>query len=190
MAEEIAALNLFGPRRPGDPLDDARVVAEYAGGLIPGAGGLRRLVRELGRLTPEERRRLFLKEFHLDQVYHREMGPEQVDRLLKVIRAHVLAGLRYTPRPYPGHVTLFRCHAGLASRFRSGTLGWDALAHGGVTVHDVASDHDALRSGTHARGRSLCASHASAASSGVSIFTSVIYRPVNRSPDANTIRTS
>ena len=144
MAEEIAALNLFGPRRPGDPLDDARVVAEYAGGLIPGAGGLRRLVRELGRLTPEERRRLFLKEFHLDQVYHREMGPEQVDRLLKVIRAHVLAGLRYTPRPYPGHVTLFRCHAGLASRFRSGTLGWDALAHGGVTVHDVASDHDAM----------------------------------------------
>jgi non-ribosomal peptide synthetase component F/thioesterase domain-containing protein/acyl carrier protein len=145
LAGEIAALELFGPAAGGDPLDDAVVVAEYASDVVPGGWGvLPRLVRQLGRLDPDERRRLFLKEFNLDQVYHQDVGPGRMNRLLKVIRAHVVAGVRYTPRPYPGRVTLFRCSSGLAAWFRSETLGWDALARRGVTTHTVATDHDSL----------------------------------------------
>jgi thioesterase domain-containing protein len=142
LAGEINHLGLFGPEGAGDPLDDALVLAEVAGeaGGVP-LGGARRLLERLSRLEPDARRLELLRAFDLDGVYRFETGPERIGWLWDVLRANLLAGLRYRPRPYPGRVVLFRA-ADRPSGWRDDpAMGWNALATQGVRVHEVRGDH-------------------------------------------------
>jgi thioesterase domain-containing protein len=74
-------------------------------------------------------------------VYHLETSPDRLRPLWGVLRASLLAAKRYTPRPYPGRVVLFRADSRRLEALADPTLGWDALAIGGVTVHVVPGDH-------------------------------------------------
>jgi amino acid adenylation domain-containing protein len=142
LAGEVAGLELFERREGADPLDDLRVIAAFAGGLTFGfKGGVRRLVGRLKALEPYERRRLVLRQFQLDRVYHQEAGPDRVRRLLNVLRADLLAGLRYDPSPGPERVLLVRAGDRPAGRLADPTMGWGRLALEGVSVHNVPGDH-------------------------------------------------
>jgi long-chain acyl-CoA synthetase len=52
-------------------------------------------------------------------------------------------GTRYRPRPYSGHVVLFRAAVNqIASHYQiDPQLGWQHIARGKLSVHDVPSDH-------------------------------------------------
>ncbi len=47
----------------------------------------------------------------------------------------------YRPEPYEGPVTLFRAQHQPAEYALDATLGWEALARGGVEVHEVPGYH-------------------------------------------------
>jgi amino acid adenylation domain-containing protein len=143
VAREVAGLGLLGPDDlAADPLDDALVVAEFAGDLTRDFGGdARRLIGHLKGLAPGERQAFLLKALGLDQVYSQETGPERVARLWTVLRANLLAGVRYRPGPYPGRAVLFRAGATENGRAADPTLGWSRLAVGGVTTYTVPGDH-------------------------------------------------
>jgi amino acid adenylation domain-containing protein len=140
IAREVADLGIFDEeagRR--DEVDDALVLAEFAGGLTRRFGGdARRLIDHLRQLSPEARRAHLLRELGLDRVYSLHTGPERVGRLWTVLRANLLAGIRYTPGPYGGCVVLFR--ASDDERPTDPALGWSKLARV-VTTHTVPGDH-------------------------------------------------
>ncbi len=139
-AREFAGLGLLGP--DADPLDDAMVLAEFAGDLVREFGGdARRLIRHLKGLPLDARRAYLLKAFKLDLVYSQETGPERIGRLWSVLRANLLAGARYNPMPYLGGITVFRARDAQGKTTDDPTLGWSALAAGGVTTHVIAGDH-------------------------------------------------
>jgi thioesterase domain-containing protein len=143
IAREVADLELIGPCEPGaDPLDDALVLAEFAGGLALEFGGdVPRLIAHLRGLEPDARRDHVLRSFRLDQVYFLETGPERVLRLWTVLRSNLLAGARYDPGPYPGRALVFAAEAGVGKGASDPTLGWSRLAAGGVTAVAVPGDH-------------------------------------------------
>ena len=93
--------------RPSSPAD---LVREFG-------GDARRLIGHLeGTSRSTSGVRYLLKAFQLDLVYHLETGPEQVERLWSVLRANLLAGVRYRPGPYPGRVAVFRARDAQATR--------------------------------------------------------------------------
>jgi len=59
-------------------------------------------------------------------------------------------------RPYPGRVVLLRCAATLAGASPEPTLGWEALATGGVDVHWMPGDHGSLVFEPHAAAVADC----------------------------------
>jgi amino acid adenylation domain-containing protein len=63
-------------------------------------------------------------------------------RYRELERVHLRADCAYRPRPYHGAITLFR--ATEQSETASPTLGWDAVALGGMRVIDVHGSHDNL----------------------------------------------
>ena len=77
-------------------------------------------------------------------------GAPEAERLLRVFKANVAAVHAYAPRPYPGRVTLLRCAATLAGAPPEPSLGWEALATGGVDVHWMPGDHGTLVFEPHA----------------------------------------
>src|SRR4029077_18557289 len=106
----------------------------FAGGVDPGLNGnAHRLMEHLRGLGPEGQRDYILKHFgigdvyHIDELYRSENGPERVNRLLEVLRLNLLAGMRYEPRTYPGHLALFRAEEGRHGA-TDRTMGWDKLA--------------------------------------------------------------
>jgi amino acid adenylation domain-containing protein len=145
LAREVAGLELLGPRDPAaDPRDDALVLAEFAGGLAVEFGGdIPRLIAHLRGLDPDARRDYLLRFFKLDQVYFLETGPERIRRLWTVLRANLLAGAKYAPGPYAGHVLVFAAEEGVgqAQARADVTLGWRRLAEGGATAIAVPGDH-------------------------------------------------
>jgi len=64
-------------------------------------------------------------------------------RYRELERVHLRADCAYRPRPYHGPVTLFRATEQSDSA-ASPTLGWDAVALGGIQVVDVRGSHDNL----------------------------------------------
>jgi len=57
---------------------------------------------------------------------------------------HVFARANYTPRSYPGRVTLFRASIRPKSERFDHEMGWGKLARDGVEVHEVPGDHHTM----------------------------------------------
>ena len=74
--------------------------------------------------------------------------PESFRRLME---AHYQALRDYTPRTYPGRVTLFRARTRPLSRLCGRDLGWGALAGGGLEVVSIPVNHDTLLKEPHVR---------------------------------------
>jgi thioesterase domain-containing protein len=67
----------------------------------------------------------------------------------QVLQKHYEASRAYTPRPYPGRVTLLRARTQALLRWESSTLGWSELAAGGVEVLEVPGDHGTILTEPH-----------------------------------------
>jgi thioesterase domain-containing protein/acyl carrier protein len=65
-------------------------------------------------------------------------------RLHKSIQAIARATAAYKPRPYAGRVDLFRARTERLGRPCAPDLGWAALVHGGVAVHQVPGTHSSI----------------------------------------------
>jgi thioesterase domain-containing protein len=59
----------------------------------------------------------------------------------RVARIHLGALARFTPRPYPGRVTLFRARVRPLLASHDAVLGWNSLARGGVEVYPLPGSH-------------------------------------------------
>jgi thioesterase domain-containing protein len=73
-----------------------------------------------------------------------EFGPDRLRRLQDVFKANALALSGYLPRPYPGRLALVRAGGHALEGLLEPTLGWGALAAGGVSTHVVPGDHYTL----------------------------------------------
>jgi thioesterase domain-containing protein/non-ribosomal peptide synthetase component F/acyl carrier protein len=65
-------------------------------------------------------------------------------RYLRAGNRHSSAKRRYTVKPYPGTITLFRALDGHVTRDDDPTLGWGEVAEGGVEIHDIPGVHDLI----------------------------------------------
>ncbi|HKN22944.1 MAG TPA: thioesterase domain-containing protein, partial [Terracidiphilus sp.] len=60
--------------------------------------------------------------------------------LARAHHANLLAQLHFIPKPYDGHILLFRARTQEDS-YLDEALGWRLLAKGGVTIYDIDGDH-------------------------------------------------
>jgi thioesterase domain-containing protein/acyl carrier protein len=65
-------------------------------------------------------------------------------RYLRAGIHHTGAKQRYTVTPYAGRATLFRALEGHVLRDEDPTLGWAAVAQGGVEIHDTPGTHNSM----------------------------------------------
>jgi acyl-CoA synthetase (AMP-forming)/AMP-acid ligase II/thioesterase domain-containing protein/acyl carrier protein len=63
---------------------------------------------------------------------------------LKTLEIHYGALRSYTPRVYPGRVTLFRARTRPLFRMHGRDLGWSELVAGGVEIADVPGNHETV----------------------------------------------
>jgi thioesterase domain-containing protein len=54
------------------------------------------------------------------------------------------AALEYSPEPTDVPIVLFRSEVLQTGLFRDPALGWGSLARGGLTLYEMAGDHDAM----------------------------------------------
>src|SRR5262249_31380053 len=144
LAQRAARLPLFRDAlrlEDGDAgVHDVALLLGFLGTMAPGVGlGSRRLFDRLSRLIPDEHRLAALKFFGLDPVYHGETPRERAARLWKVLGTSLLAALKYTARPYPGRLVLFRA---ASNSDVDPAMGWTELA-AAVTTHTIPGDHAA-----------------------------------------------
>jgi thioesterase domain-containing protein len=68
-----------------------------------------------------------------------------------VKEANFMAAPNYRPRPYAGHVTVFRASEKILNLSSDPKAGWKHLALGGVTIHEVPGNHLSLVEEPHVR---------------------------------------
>jgi thioesterase domain-containing protein/acyl carrier protein len=71
-------------------------------------------------------------------------------QLLRVFMSNMRAGRAYSPQPYPGHIKVIRA-AESAGETPDATLGWGALAQGGVESHTAPGNHYSMMREPHVR---------------------------------------
>jgi thioesterase domain-containing protein/acyl carrier protein len=69
----------------------------------------------------------------------------------RLMATHYQALRDYTPRPYPGRVTLFRARTRPLFRLYGRDLGWAALAGGGLDVISIPGNHESILKEPHVR---------------------------------------
>ncbi len=80
--------------------------------------------------------KIFTKEARLAKLFH-----PAIRRINQVSNAHNRAMFRYKPEIYSGKVTLFRASQQSGKTAKDPTMGWNALATGGVEMHTVQGNH-------------------------------------------------
>ncbi|MDV2992590.1 MAG: D-alanine--D-alanyl carrier protein ligase [Chroococcidiopsis sp. SAG 2025] len=73
-----------------------------------------------------------------------------IHRLMKIFSANSRATLKYTPRPYPQAIALFRTTE-LQKKSHDPTLGWSQLSRSGVQVHYISGNHLTMLQKPHVR---------------------------------------
>ena len=71
-------------------------------------------------------------------------GAEELRSQLRLVARNVAALQGYAPRPYRGRVTLVRAAGENSDGAQDPTLGWSALAGGGVALHTVPGTHETM----------------------------------------------
>jgi len=147
---DVATLALIDCHAPapgltGRPIDDAEILIAFATDLAQGLDTDVRIPISLtSDFDPESDVLSHLETMGLGVRMRADIGPDRLQRLWKVFRANYLALATYTPRLYPGRLTLFRAGHRLVEGVVDPALGWNALAAGGVSTHVLHGDHYAL----------------------------------------------
>ncbi len=81
---------------------------------------------------------------HFDPVDFIDFGTELSQHRLQLISTHYRAMKVYNPKPYPGHVTLFRARSRPLLNVYEPEWGWQKLAPGRVSVINIAGSHEGM----------------------------------------------
>jgi len=68
---------------------------------------------------------------------------------LKIERCNFHALAHYTPKVYPGRITLFRAQERSVEEAEDRDLGWSAFAAGGVNIYDIPGTHYTMLKASH-----------------------------------------
>jgi amino acid adenylation domain-containing protein len=141
----VASLMLLDSRVPGPQPRMSRdrglaLLGAFARNLGLTVADPRRALRELRRLSPEERLARILGEAQRAGLLPESFDLPRLRRLWAVFQTGVEALVRYRPRPYPGRITLVRA----AETTGGEDPGWELLAAGGLAVCTVPGDHFTL----------------------------------------------
>src|SRR5206468_662106 len=108
-------------------------------------------LERFGQLGADERLGVLLEQARAANLLPPDIGLDQIRRLLDVFKANLRAMRAAVARPYAGRIALFRAADRLAADEPDPTLGWGALAAGGVEVQVVAGDHYTIVREPHVR---------------------------------------
>lgn len=117
--------------------DEERLLTYFCEDLERVTGKPPRLYEAVQHLPLQERLSRIWQEAMGSNDGHDELDLQQAQRCWRVFQANVQAMARYTPRPYPQPLVLFR---GDADRADDG-LGWRPLAPEGFETHWIQGDH-------------------------------------------------
>jgi thioesterase domain-containing protein len=152
-------------------LGEERLAADEGPGEIDDALQLIRLFaeslsiskEELGQFEGDQRIEYVLKRAAAENLIPPAVDVAQARSFLNVYRVNVRAMRKYTPRVYPGAVTLLKTSMGLirtpadgsarseqiAKMVQDPTMGWGELAAGGVQVVEVTGNHQTMMKRPH-----------------------------------------
>ncbi|HZO85821.1 MAG TPA: amino acid adenylation domain-containing protein, partial [Verrucomicrobiae bacterium] len=152
--EEVALLVLLNSCPPNSSYTQARFGPQFVWRFITNLGEW--FVNSL-KWTPEQRRgflqwkwRLVRKHLpgagrannrDIDEWVDLSPFPEDQKKLWET---HIRALMKYQPKPYAGHVTLFRSRAHQLMSSYDPQYGWGEFAKGGVTVKVVPGAHESI----------------------------------------------
>jgi amino acid adenylation domain-containing protein len=140
--EQLAVLDVPAPGRGNGAVDEGTLRAWFARDLAGLQG--KPLPEGLGGLSADT---------PLSEAFSRvqELGllPEGLDftaaaRRFEIFRANLRRIERYAAHPYPGRLQLFRAEASHFDDPADPTLGWGALAAGGVEIQQLPGNHWAI----------------------------------------------
>ena len=77
--------------------------------------------------------------------------PQEEELYSNLLKAHHQAFEKYTPRVYPGCMTLFRSREQYPKFSYEPELGWGELVAGGVEVYEITGPHEVITSEPHIR---------------------------------------
>jgi len=141
LGESVGLLGMFDtyqqsyPRTPHSPPWARDRLAGWARKLLFHS---RHLLRGPDRFGPVRRRWTSLR-FYLAYLWYQRTGRPLPHTLGLIEEVNRRAGLVYSPRPYPGRITLFRASRRSDDGVYDYTLGWKGLAD--VKVFDVPGNH-------------------------------------------------
>ncbi|HEV2855402.1 MAG TPA: amino acid adenylation domain-containing protein [Thermoanaerobaculia bacterium] len=127
-----------------EPWDDAELLARSFQDLFPLS--VEETAEEIRALPPEQRLSHVLELARAAGQIPADFDLARAERYLAVYQANRQALQAWRPGPYPGRVTLFRAEQRPPEEGPDldGTLGWSALAAGGVDVIPVPGNHQGL----------------------------------------------
>jgi amino acid adenylation domain-containing protein len=147
----LALIDSYAPPPDPEPAgDDVGLLAWFAYDLA------RRFGKEppvsaddLRRVSPERRLPYLLELAQAADILPADIDERQIRGAIEVFTANMRAMRSYWPPTYAGRVTLLRAGEIAPGEPPEPTLGWGAVALGGVEVFDIAGDHYTIVSPPH-----------------------------------------
>jgi amino acid adenylation domain-containing protein len=140
----LALFDTFRPSQNGSELDDADILAEL---FDAGQGSPTEVVEEIrARGDLDSQIRYLVERFgSTSELLPADVDPASLRKHFEIYRGNVLAGLRYSPRPFAGRICLFRATERPAGAGETDPeLGWSDLARGGIEIYNVPGRHSRL----------------------------------------------
>jgi amino acid adenylation domain-containing protein len=165
--ERVSTLVMFNAMPPNSRFERVKVTPLF---VVKFAWNSWHWFRYFCHWTPEQRhdfsrRKLRLIKKYFGQLIGRsEMGPipvkaeDRIDVSLypdyqrRFWDIHLRASAQYHPRPYPGHITVFRTRIYPFLCSFDPTFGWGEFAEDGVTVRVVSGAHESILDEPYVRG--------------------------------------
>ncbi|MDH3600088.1 MAG: thioesterase domain-containing protein [Candidatus Tectomicrobia bacterium] len=139
----LAMIDTFAPKHAYEP-DEVELVANFAISLGGVAGKPFSVPKaELRPLSSEEQQQHIFLRAKRQGILPPDFGADHIRHRLQVFKANGQAIARYTPQPYPGHITLFCTKESMKVR-QDPSLGWDSVATGSLVRHEIPGDHHSI----------------------------------------------
>ena len=101
-------------------------------------------VEDLQLLSSDGQLNRILQEAKRANLVPPELGVQQLRRLLQVFKANLQALSRYRPQSYLGRITFFQASEQVPAVSPDPARYWGDLAAGGIEIHRIPGDHDAI----------------------------------------------
>ena len=117
---------------------------DWIGYLMGRARIVPRWVRKQVRLARGQARDSLLRGAEPANAHELDSHGDWKKALDLVLAANTVAAKSFTPRPYRGHILVFKAKNQEGYLYRDKALGWGPVALGGVTTHEIDGDHHSI----------------------------------------------